>query len=152
MRDTFTFATFLVHQVKASRTQTLVPDLEVVANMGAASIVIQALVGACGWTERLITFLDSQQLANTLDKSALVHLQMTNHSQLTALPEGLIRPVPAIPPLVAHPLHADTLPTAALKSGRTLAVGCCYGQMEVRYFSTYRPELKMGCWQPGQKE
>lgn len=58
MRDTFTLATFLVHQVKASRTQTLVPDLEVVANVGAASIVIQALVGACGWTERFIPFLD----------------------------------------------------------------------------------------------
>lgn len=60
MRDTFTFATFLVHQVKASRTQTLVPDLEVVANMGAASIVIQALVGACGWTERLINHISGR--------------------------------------------------------------------------------------------
>lgn len=46
MSDTFTFATFPVDQVKASGTQTLVPNLEVVADMGAASIVIQALVGA----------------------------------------------------------------------------------------------------------
>lgn len=53
---------------------------------------------------------------------------------LTTFPEGLIRPIPAISPLVAHILHADALPTAALKSGRTLTVGCCDGQMDVRYF------------------
>lgn len=46
VRDIFTFAAFLVDQVKASRTQTLVADLKVIANMGAASIVILALVGA----------------------------------------------------------------------------------------------------------
>lgn len=60
MRDTFTFATFLVDQVKASRTQTLVPDLEVVANMGAASIVIEALVGACGCVNGEINHISGQ--------------------------------------------------------------------------------------------
>lgn len=46
LRETFTFAMFFADQVKASGTQTLIPDLKVIANMGAASIVIQALVGA----------------------------------------------------------------------------------------------------------
>lgn len=75
----------------------------------------------------------SGQLANTLEKCSFVHLQI-NHLPLTAFPEGLIRPIPAISLLVAHVLHTDTLPTAALKSGRTLTVGCCDGQMDVRYF------------------
>lgn len=46
MRDSFTFATFVVDQVKTSRAQTLIPDLKVIANMGAASIVKLALVRA----------------------------------------------------------------------------------------------------------
>lgn len=62
-----------------------------------------------------------------------------NHLPLTALPEGLIRPVSAISLLVAHVLHADALPTAALKSGRALTVGFCGGTNSGETFSTYRP-------------
>lgn len=40
----------------------------------------------------------------------------------TAFPKRLIGPIPAITPLVAHLLHANTFPTAALKPGWALAM------------------------------
>ena len=44
---------------------------------------------------------------------------------LTALFEGLIRPVSAVSLLVAHFVRADALSTAALESVRTLALTHC---------------------------
>lgn len=68
-----------------------------------------------------------------IDESSFVHFQI-NHLPLTAFPQGLIRPIPAISLLVANIFHADTLPTGALKSGRALTVGYCKGKIDVRYF------------------
>lgn len=42
---TFTFS--LVHQLEALGTQALVANLEVLADMGAAAIVVQALISPC---------------------------------------------------------------------------------------------------------
>lgn len=42
-----TFASQPVHQPEALRTQALVANLEVVADMGAAALVVQALIGPC---------------------------------------------------------------------------------------------------------
>lgn len=83
--------------------------------------------------KRSITFLDSQQLMSTRNKCSFVHLPI-NNLPLTAFPQGLVRPIPAISLLVANILHADTLPTGASKSGWALTVGCCEGQIDLRYF------------------
>lgn len=42
-----TFTSVLVHQLEAAGTQALVANLEVLADVGAATIVVQALVGPC---------------------------------------------------------------------------------------------------------
>lgn len=42
-----TLAVPLAHQAEAVGTQTLVAELEVVADVGAAAVVVQALVGRC---------------------------------------------------------------------------------------------------------
>lgn len=42
-----TFASSLARQPEALGTQALVANLEVVADMGAAAVVVQALVGPC---------------------------------------------------------------------------------------------------------
>ena len=42
-----TFASPLVHQPEALGTQALVADLEVAADVGAAAVVVQALVSPC---------------------------------------------------------------------------------------------------------
>lgn len=71
------FATFGVNQMKPSRTETLVADLQVLANMGAASIVVEAFIRAT-FPERLvrpipaITTLVTHLLhADTLSTAAL---------------------------------------------------------------------------------
>lgn len=42
-----TFTSQPVHQPEALRTQALVADLEVIADMRAAALVVQALIGPC---------------------------------------------------------------------------------------------------------
>lgn len=45
-----TFASVLIHQLEALGTEALIADLEVIADMGAATLVVQTLVGPCtGW-------------------------------------------------------------------------------------------------------
>lgn len=45
--EAVTFTAFCAHQVIPSRTQALIADLQVIANMRAAAVVVQALIGAC---------------------------------------------------------------------------------------------------------
>ena len=51
-------------------------------------------------------------------------------SGLTTFPQRLVRPIPAIAVLVAHLLHEDALPAAALEPGRAVTVGRCAGTRE----------------------
>lgn len=55
MRAAATFTAFLVNQVISSRTQALIADLQVIANMRAAAIVVQALIGACSGKKKRFT-------------------------------------------------------------------------------------------------
>lgn len=79
------FTSSFTDQVVPSWTQALVAELQVVANVRAAPVVVETLVGA-------------------------------------ALPERLVRPIPAVPPVVTNSLHAHALPAATLEPFRTLAV------------------------------
>lgn len=48
-----TFTPVVVHQPEAAGTQALRANLEVLADVGAAAIVVQTLVGLCvGWREQ----------------------------------------------------------------------------------------------------
>lgn len=61
-----TFASPLVHQPEALGAQALIADLEVVADMGAAASVFQALVGLCDRRDRRVTLRASPSLRGVI--------------------------------------------------------------------------------------
>lgn len=68
MREAITFTAFFVNQAISSRTQALIADLQVIANMRAAAIVVQALIGACsGKKKRFTIFFWTYSIAQSAD-------------------------------------------------------------------------------------
>lgn len=55
-----TFTAFCIDQAISSGTQALVANLQVVANMRAAAIVVQTLIGACGGKNKRVTIYFSE--------------------------------------------------------------------------------------------
>ncbi len=62
MWEAVTFTALCVHQVIPNRAQALIADLQVIANMRAAAVVVQALIGACGWKKKRFTILLSEDV------------------------------------------------------------------------------------------
>lgn len=58
MWEAVTFTAFLVNQAISSRTQALIANFKVFADMRAASVVVQALIGACNGKEKSFFFED----------------------------------------------------------------------------------------------
>lgn len=49
----FTFTAFFINQAESSRAQTLVANPKVVADVRAAAVVVETLVGACRTVDKL---------------------------------------------------------------------------------------------------
>lgn len=72
VREVLTFTEFLVNQVVSSRTQALITNLQVIANMRATTIVVQALVWACsGKKKKRFNVFISKDVMITINKSPL---------------------------------------------------------------------------------
>lgn len=68
MREAITFTAFFVNQAISSRTQALIADLQVIANMRAAAVVVEALIGACsGKKKRFTIFFWTYSIAQSAD-------------------------------------------------------------------------------------
>lgn len=135
-----TFAVLGVRQTEARWAQALVAHPQVLADVAAASVVVQTLVCACNTQSNTGLSVSSlyllQRTGLPLSPNPLIREEQNQHlaapteaplwqpaSKLTTIPQRLVRPITAVVVSVANAVHADALAAATLEVGRGLTAG-----------------------------